>query len=152
MKVNEKVSYIKGLFDGMEIDKDKKENKILAAIIDVLEDIALDLEDLENNAMDLADEIDAISSDLEDVENIVYDEDDEDDCECNCGHHHHDDEDDEDEYMYSVVCPSCGEELEIDESVLDLDSIQCPACGETLEFEFDEDDEEEDEEGKGDEE
>lgn len=148
MKVTEKVAYIKGLADGLELDKETKEGKILAAIIDVLEDIALDLEEVQEDTADIIDEIDAISEDLEDVENIVFDECDGDEDDCCCGHHHHDDDDD-DEFTYSVVCPACGEELEIDESVLDLDSIQCPACGETLEFEFDEDEEDSDDESDG---
>ena len=47
MEITEKVAYLKGLAEGMELNTDKKEGKLLAAIIDVLEDIALELSDIE---------------------------------------------------------------------------------------------------------
>ena len=48
MEITEKVAYLKGLAEGMELDTDKKEGKLLSAIIDVLEDIALELEDIQD--------------------------------------------------------------------------------------------------------
>ena len=36
MEITEKVAYLKGLAEGMELDTEKKEGKLLAAIIDVL--------------------------------------------------------------------------------------------------------------------
>ena len=42
MEIMEKVAYLKGLVEGMEIDTGKKEGKILAAIIDVLEELSLE--------------------------------------------------------------------------------------------------------------
>ena len=45
MEITEKVAYLKGLAEGMELDTEKKEGKLLAAIIDVLDDIALELAD-----------------------------------------------------------------------------------------------------------
>lgn len=138
MTISEKVAYLKGLAEGMELDTEKKEGKILAAIIDVLDDIADEIEDIEENALDIGDELDAISDDLAEVEEIVYGEEDD---ECDCCH-------DEDDCMFTITCPSCEEEIVVDEDVLDLGEIVCPNCGETLEFEFDEDDEEEAEEEK----
>ena len=38
MEIMEKVAYLKGLAEGMELDTEKKEGKLLAAIIDLLED------------------------------------------------------------------------------------------------------------------
>ena len=46
MEITEKVAYLKGLAEGMELDTNKKEGKLLAAMIDVLEDIPLELEEL----------------------------------------------------------------------------------------------------------
>ena len=135
MTVTEKVAYLKGLAEGLGIEKeDTKEAKLITAMIDALEDIALSVSDLEENALDLADEIDVLSADLADVEEIVYEDD-------------FDDEDGEDEECdccYSIECPNCGDELIVDEGILLEGSIECPNCGETLEFEFDEDDESED--------
>lgn len=135
MALSEKVAYLKGLAEGLALDTETKEGKLINAIIDILEDVAYDIEDIEENALDLAEEIDAISADLGDVEEIVYDEyDDEDD---------DDDERDDEDEMYSVVCPSCNEEIVVDEDILDLGEIECPNCGEKLEFDFEDDEEEE---------
>ena len=38
MEITERVAYLKGLAEGMELNTDKREGKLLAAIIDVLED------------------------------------------------------------------------------------------------------------------
>ena len=73
MTVTEKVAYIKGMFDGMALDTESsKEAKLLAAIIDVLEEVSLNLEDIEGDIEVLAEEIEAISDDLEVVEEELY--------------------------------------------------------------------------------
>ena len=78
MEITEKVAYLKGLAEGMELDTEKKEGKLLSAIIDVLEDIALELEDIHDETSELADGLDAVSDDLEDVEDVVFGDEDED--------------------------------------------------------------------------
>lgn len=148
MNTSEKVAYVKGLAEGLGYDNTSKEGKILAAILDILEDVAHDIEDLEENAWNLGEAIDQVSDDLADIEEAVYDEDydeDDDDDECGgcCGCC-----DDEEPVFYEVTCPACGNTITIDEDVLDLGSIECPNCGEELEFdgiEVDEDEDEEDE-------
>lgn len=92
MEITEKVAYLKGLAEGMELDTEKKEGKLLAAIIDVLDDIALEMEDMKDYADELGDGLDAVSDDLEDVEDVIFgeDEDDEDDT---------DDEDEDEDAM-----------------------------------------------------
>ena len=142
MEIMERVAYLKGLAEGMELDMDKKEGKLLAAIIDVLEDIALDLEDLWDNTVELAEGLDVVSDDLEDVEDIVYDEFDEDDFD----DEYYEDELDEDEDCYATTCPTCEEEIFFDESILEDGEVVCPNCGEKLEFDLESLEEEEDEE------
>ena len=55
MEITEKVAYIKGLAEGMELDTDKKIGKLLSAIIDVLDDMALEIEDLKDAQEELGD-------------------------------------------------------------------------------------------------
>lgn len=39
-------------------------------------------------------------------------------------------DDDEAEYSYAYICPSCGQELEVDEDILNSEiELTCPACG-----------------------
>ena len=139
MTVTEKVAYLKGLTEGLGLDTGTKEGKVLSAIVDTLDIIAVSLADVEENALALGDEIDEISEDLADVEKIVYGEDEDDFA---------DDEDEDGDTLYEVKCPTCNEEITVDGDVLSLGGIECPKCGEKLEFDFDgdEDDEEEDKE------
>ncbi len=142
MTTSEKVDYLKGLAEGFGTDPETKEGKLFSTIIDILEDMALDIEDLEENAQDTWDEIEEMGDDLASLEAEVYGEDDEDEDDdgCDCC------DDDEDPVLYEVTCPACENEITIDEDVLNLGSIQCPNCGETLEFDLDsiEDEDEED--------
>ena len=62
MTIGEKVAYLKGLAEGMAVDSETKEGKLFAGILDVLSDIAADLEDLEANNLDLWEEVDALSA------------------------------------------------------------------------------------------
>ena len=76
MEITEKVAYLKGLAEGLSLDAETKEDKILLAMIDVLDDIALEIEDLKDTQDELADGLDAVSDDLEDVEDVLFGEDD----------------------------------------------------------------------------
>ena len=144
MEITEKVAYLKGLAEGMELDTEKKEGKLLAAIIDVLDDIALELADMKADQEELYDGLDAVSDDLEDVEDAVFgDEDDED--EADDDYEFVEPEDDED--CYATTCPTCEETIYFDESVLEDGQVICPNCGEKLEFDtssLDESEEDED--------
>ena len=104
--------------EGMNLNADSNEGKLFLAIADVLDEIALEVEDLTDEVMELGDGLDVISDDLGDVEDIVYDEDDEDD----------------EEECYATTCPECEEEIFFDDSVLEDGKVECPNCGATLEF------------------
>ena len=141
MEITEKVAYLKGLAEGMELNTEKKEGKLLSAIIDVLEDIALELSDIEDAQEELGDGLDAVSDDLEDVEDLLYGEDDEDE-------DYVLDDLGEDEECYATTCPVCEETIYFDESVLEDGGVVCPNCGEKLEFDLENLDDEEAEDGE----
>ncbi len=126
MGISEKVAYLKGLMEGMNLSADSNEGKLFRAIVDVLDEIALEVEDLTDEVMELGDGLDVISDDLSDVEDVLFDEDDFDD---------YDDEDEDDEEeCYATTCPECEEEIFFDDSVLEDGKVECPNCGATLEF------------------
>ena len=143
MEITEKVAYLKGLMEGMNLNADSNEGKLFLAIADVLDEIALEVEDLTDEVMELGDGLDVISDDLSDVEDIVYDEWDDDDDDDD-----DDDEDDEEEECYATTCPECEEEVYFDESVLEDGEVICPNCGAKLEFDLSDlaNDEDEDQE------
>ena len=123
MTISEKVAYLKGLADGLDLDQEtSKEGKLIAKIIDVLEDVGFAVEDLEVEA--LADGMESMAEDLSDVETVIFDEEDEDENGC-CGSCSALDDDD----FFQIACPSCGADIVIDESVLDIGEVTCPNCG-----------------------
>ena len=122
MGISEKVAYLKGLMEGMNLNADSNEGKLFLAIADVLDEIALEVEDLTDEVMELGDGLDVISDDLGDVEDIVYDEDEDD---------YEDEEDDEDDDQeLSFDCPNCGHTVMVRASDIDFDeSPVCEHCG-----------------------
>lgn len=130
MTLTEKTAYIKGLMEGLDFKADTPEKKILAAVIDLLDDVALAVTEAEEDIEYLNDYVEELDSDLGDVERDIYEcDDDECDCDCDC--------DDDDEDYYEAVCPKCGEIIYLDEDLLECDDILCPECGEKLICELD---------------
>ena len=151
MTITEKAAYLKGLVEGSDLDQDKKVTKIINAIVDVIDDLAISVADAEDeiaavyDALEEMDEhIDAVDSDLAEVEEILYEED-EDFCDCCCDECEDDCFDDE-EYddVYEVECPECGTAFCFDESAFESDEpLTCPDCGYVIE-EIELEDEDED--------
>ncbi len=129
MTVSEKVAYIKGLAEGVKLDTESDEGKILSAIIDLLGDICDEIDELDDAQIELAEQLDAVDEDLADVEELIYEDCDE--CDCDC-----DDEEYEDDEVYEVVCPNCNDIIYLDEEMLMDGRIDCPNCGTDLEFDF----------------
>lgn len=129
MNLTEKISYIKGLAEGLNLDESKPEVKVINAIVEFLDDMAYSVSDMEDLYDDLSAQVDEIDQDLADVESDIYDDEEDDDCDC-C------DFEDEDNPFYEVTCGACGQKLNVSEDVLLEGEIECPNCGELLEFDF----------------
>ncbi len=116
----EKAAYLKGLAEGLDVDASTKEGKLLNAIIDVI--------------TDMADEVEVLGEQQDDMLDIINDlADDECDCDCDCC-----DCDDDLDY-FEIQCEKCGDTICLDEELLDSDEeIVCPNCGEVIELEFEE--------------
>ena len=144
MTISEKSAYLKGLMDGLNLDTEKAEGKMIASIVDLLGDITKKLTDVEDTTIAISDELDEIEEDLDAIEDYILDEDEdyEDDYEDE-DDYDFDDEDEADEEgfdfgdeettIYEVKC-ACGEVIDFDEETLEEGSIVCPKCGEVLEF------------------
>ena len=141
MTLTEKVAYLKGLVEGLGIDETTSQGKVTEAVVDILNDMALSIADLDECATELYEEVEALDEDLGNLEDDFYEEfeedeyddeeeDEDDDCDCDCCC----------DEIYEVECPNCHEEICIDGEILDMGSIDCPNCGEHLTFEIEEED------------
>ena len=146
MTISEKSAYLKGLMDGLKLDTEKDEGKMIAAIVELLADVTKKLTDVENTTIAISDELDEIEEDLDAIEDFIMDyEDDEDYEDYDEDEDDFDDEEyeegfdfgDEETTIYEVEC-ACGEIIDFDEETLEQGSMVCPNCGETLEFSLEE--------------
>ena len=153
MTISEKAAYLKGLMDGLNLDTDKAEGKMIAAMVELLGDMTKRITDIEETTIAISDELDEIEEDLDAIEDYILDEEEDEDED----YEDEDDEDwegwneddeegfdfgDEDSIIYEVEC-ACGERINFDEETLEQGSMTCPNCGELLEFTMDDDEDEE---------
>ena len=160
MTVKEKVAYLEGLAEGMEIGA-TEHGKIFTAIIDTLHTVADEIEELNENALDIGEELDAISDDLAEVEEFLLDDEydiDDDDDDFDFDFDEDDDFGDDDEefvcdlcgskdieFTIDVNCPECNTEIELTEEDISNESVTCPSCNKEIELEIDEVDVDEEE-------
>jgi hypothetical protein len=134
--------------DGLELDTEKAEGKMIASIVDLLCDVTKRLSEIEETTIAISDELDEIEEDLDAIEDYILDEEDEYDDE------DFEDEDYDEEYddegfdfgdevttIYEAEC-ACGNVVCFDEETLEAGSIVCENCGELLEFTFEDVEEE----------
>ena len=77
MTLTERTAYIKGLCEGLGLDKkDTPEAKIINALLELCEEMALEIEDIESDIGELADYCEELDEDLGDVEEVLVDMDD----------------------------------------------------------------------------
>ena len=154
MTISEKAAYLKGLMEGLNLDTEKAEGKMIAAMVDLLGDVTKRLADVEETTIAISDELDQIEEDLDAIEDYILDEEDEDE-DFDYDDDLFDDDDfededfeegfefgDEDSTIYEVEC-ACGEIINFDEETLEQGSMKCPNCGELLEFSVEDDEDEE---------
>ena len=150
MTISEKAAYLKGLMDGLKLDTETAEGKMIAALVDLMGDVTRRLADVEETTIAISDELDEIEEDLDAIEDYILDE--EDDEEEDWDDEDWDDEDEDSDEgfdfgdpettIYEVECV-CGQIVDFDEETLEEGSIICPNCGETLEFSVEDDEDEE---------
>lgn len=151
-----KVSYLKGLVEGMNISDKSDEGKLIAKLIDVMSDAAdeidalwakndeleMRLEELDEEMYAAEMDIDAIYDDIEGDFDYDDDYDGYDDGEGDFDEFLDSLDDDDD--LFEITCPECGEDVVVDFEMLDEEgNIVCPNCHRDIELEFDMDDEDE---------
>ncbi len=125
-ELTNKAAYLRGLADGLKLDTEKSEGKLISAMLDLMNDMAEKISDLDEEQGFITDSID----ELEDVIKIIGDE-------IADGHEHNYDCDCEDEEdLYKLICPTCDEEIVITADDIDERLVVCPKCGEEIELAF----------------
>lgn len=122
MSLAEKAAYIRGLAEGLDLEADKKEVRIIKELLGLVSEMANDVDDIGADLNDLYDAVEQIDEDLTMLEEEVFG----------------DVLGDYDDEMYEIVCPNCQELVELDEESLIEGDVICPACGEKIEIEIDE--------------
>ncbi len=121
MNLSEKAAYIKGLAEGLDLDTDKKEVRVIRELLELVSEMASDVEDIGADLTELYDAFEELDEDLGAVEEEVYGEMD--------GLYSDD--------VYEIVCPNCQETVVLDEEMLIGGDVVCPGCGEKIEIEID---------------
>ena len=90
MKANESAAYLKGLFEGLSIDRNSPEGKLFDAAITAIGALSERVEELSAKLRDMGEYIEDMDDDLSAVEELVFGDEDDEDCD-------EDDEEDEDD-------------------------------------------------------
>ena len=132
MTISEKVAYIQGLFDGLGLDGEKSgEARILSEVLDVLKEVGQQLDGMDAAMDQFDEELDALGDSVADLEEAVFDGEDEQDGDFDGL------DDDDDEDFFEIPCPTCGEDLLVDDEALAAGVVDCPVCGGKFALSFD---------------
>jgi formylmethanofuran dehydrogenase subunit E len=104
--MKEKISYMKGLIEGLKSESDSKEMKILIAIGEILSEIADSLQEIKEKLNTMNDYIEEIDRDLGELEEYVYSE----------------------GTQTTIECPYCGEIFSCEKRENGDEEIFCPVC------------------------
>ena len=124
-ELTNRASYLQGLAEGLKLDTDKAEGRLIGELLDLVAEMANEMEALDDEQAFVADKLDEMEDVIDIIGESVYGDD---DCDC-------------DDDVYTLVCENCGEEIDFTEE--DLDDLAsgdfvCPECGEVIELDFDE--------------
>ncbi|MDT3698181.1 MAG: AraC family transcriptional regulator [Thermincola sp.] len=114
--IREKISYLQGLAQGLDIEDSSKEGKVLSGIIEILGDMTGQMEEIEDAQYDLEEYVETIDEDLYDLEDEFFG-------------------DELDDEMVEVKCPNCKELVCFEADIVDdndLIEVTCPNCDEVV--------------------
>ena len=128
MDLNARAAYIRGMMNGMEFDAASKEGKVIAAMMDLLEQMAAVVTDHDDALDQVYDELETLDEDMDDLISFLAGDE-------------GDGEDDEEDAVYEVTCPNCKTVSTVDEETLLNSELVCPNCGAAFDIELEADEE-----------
>jgi len=144
-RLQNRLSYLRGLTDGLDISETSKEGQILTEVIALLDEMCQEMKVLHTRVEECEEYVEAVDEDLSDMEYEFYGDDDElyelvHDCDedryvlTDENGRYYDLDDSEDAYVYESVNND-------DNNYARSYEFECPACQETLFFREDQDEE-----------
>ena len=143
MTISEKSAYLKGLADGLKLDRETTEGRLIGELIDLVSEIATTVETIDGETENLSDYVDELDQDLGELEEYVFS----DDCDLDFpydgdweyGEYDDEDEDEDEDEGCDGVCEGCSgcEDGGESEDVFDVDAegmrcLICENCGDTI--------------------
>ncbi|MEW6397555.1 MAG: CD1247 N-terminal domain-containing protein [Bacillota bacterium] len=125
--LSSRVAYLKGLAEGLNLEAESKEGRLLNAILGVLGEFAEEVESLRGRVDEQEEYLEDLDEDVAELEERVAET-----------------EEGEEEF-FEVQCPHCGETVSYAEEELGEEGpmqLRCPNCGELI-YRDEEDEEEE---------
>lgn len=121
-ELTNRASYLTGLAEGLKLDTEKPEGKLIDEMLKLISEMAEALEAIDDEQAFVADKLDEMEEVIDIIGENVFGG-------------------DEDDDVYTLVCDKCGAEIDFTED--DLDDLAngefvCPECGEEIELNFDE--------------
>jgi len=128
-KMSDRVSYLKGLAEGLGVDAETAQGKLTYALIETLEAIAEHGDETEERLTELEEYVEEIDGDVCDLEEALFSEDDDDDLD-DFDDGEDEEEDDEDgDGLIEYECPHCGTVIFFDEEAFEMEEEhRCPNC------------------------
>jgi ribosomal protein S27E len=115
--LKEKVAYLQGLTQGLNVGTQSAEGKLILNIIEVLDDVAEEFHSMYTMQQDLENYVETIDEDLTELEDEIYEE----------SPHNGD--------YVEMKCPSCHEVVTFESEVIDDNEaieVTCPYCGDVV--------------------
>lgn len=112
--ISDKVSYLQGLSEGMNISRESPQGKIISGILNVLDEMADEITIMQKDFETYKEYVESIDNDLWELEEIL---------------------DDYDDDIVEIKCSNCGQYIYLERDFMDEEDIievNCPHCNEII--------------------
>jgi ribosomal protein S27AE len=134
-ELRRKVAHLTGLSERYGLAESDRQGRVLAEVIQVLREMALDLDEVLQNQREIEDYVEEIDNDLLSLEEAVVDDEDDEDIEGEEGEAGEGEDEewktDVDETYIELECPRCDQPSYFAEHLFYEDDVEltCPHCG-----------------------